>query len=306
MNALIIGGTGFFGKSILDAFISGLLKRFGVTKITVLARNIDSFKKSNPELIDPGIDYLEGDIAKLKNLPEFDVIIHAATSTNLKNYSDQPFAEKDNLELGVTNFCHLISQSNLNSKMVYCSSGAVYGRQPIHLEKMDELCPFNDDFKSISPEKLIYLQGKRYAELEIIKLGTILKRNVSIARCFAFSGKYVPRDLHYAYGNFLGSAEKGEKIIVDAAGIVYRSFMEADDLVLSLFEIALHSNPNCPIFNVGSDIQVSLYDLARNMADRYGVEYEFKNFDDSKIIDRYVPNVDRLKKLLLHAYDEEN
>ena len=303
MNALIIGGTGFFGKSILDSFKRGLLKRFGVSKITVLARNIDSFKKSNPELIDSGVDYLEGDIAKMNYLPDFDMIIHAATSTNLKNYTEQPATEKDNLELGVTNFGKLISQSTMNPKIVYCSSGAVYGRQPIHLEKMDEMCPFNDDFRGFSPEKLIYLKGKRYAELEIITLGKNQKKNVSIARCFAFSGKYVPRDLHYAYGNFLGSAEKGEKIVVDAGGIVYRSFMEADDLVESLFEIALHSNPNCPIFNVGSDIQISLYDLAKNMADRYGVEYEFKNFDDSKIIDRYVPNVDQLKKLLLHAYD---
>ena len=303
MNALIIGGTGFFGKSILDSFKRGLLKRYGVSKITILARNIDSFKKSNPELIDPGVDYLEGDIAKMNHLPDFEIIIHAATSTNLKNYTEQPATEKDNLELGVTNFCKLISQSKMNPKIVYCSSGAVYGRQPIHLEKMDEMCPFNDDFNGISPEKLIYLRGKRYAELEIITLGKIQKKSVSIARCFAFSGKYVPRDLHYAYGNFLGSAEKGEKIVVDAGGIVYRSFMEADDLVESLFEIALNSNPNCPIFNVGSDIQISLYDLAKNMADRYGVEYEFKNFDDSKIIDRYVPNVDQLKKLLLHAYD---
>ena len=298
MKALIIGGTGFFGKSILDSFIKGLLKRFGVSQVTILARNIDSFKKSNPELIDPGVDYLEGDIAKMDHLPEFDMIIHAATSTNLKNYTEQPETEKDNLELGVTNFCKLISQSTVNPKIVYCSSGAVYGKQATHVEKMDEMYPFNDDFRGFSPEKLIYLKGKRFAEVEISQLGSIQNKHVSIARCFAFSGKYVPRDLHYAYGNFMGSAEKGEKIMVDAEGIVYRSFMEADDLVESLFEIALHSNPNCPIFNVGSDVQVSLYELAQNIAVDYGVEYEFKNFDDSKIIDRYVPNVDKLKKLL--------
>ena len=163
---------------------------------------------------------------------------------------------------------------------------------------MDEMYPFNHDFSSFSPEKLIYLKGKRFAEVEISQLGSSQKKNVSIARCFAFSGKYVPRDLHYAYGNFLGLAEKGEKIVVDAKGIVYRSFMEADDLVESLFEIALHSSPNCPIFNVGSDVQVSLYELAQNIADIYGVEYQFKNFDDSKVIDRYVPNVDKLKNLL--------
>jgi dTDP-glucose 4,6-dehydratase len=297
MNALIIGGTGFFGKSILDSFIKGLLKRFGVSQITILARNIDSFKKSYPELIQPGVDYLEGDIAKMEYLPEFDIIIHAATSTNLKNYTDQPETEKDNLELGVTNFCKLISRSNLNPKIVYCSSGAVYGKQALHVEKMDEMYPFNDDFRDFSSEKLIYLKGKRFAEVEISQLGSFKKKNVSIARCFAFSGKYVPRDLHYAYGNFIGSAEKGKKIIVDAEGIVFRSFMDADDLVESLFEIALHSNSNCPIFNVGSDVQVSLYELAQNIAVHYGVEYEFKNFDDSKIIDRYVPNTDKLKKL---------
>jgi nucleoside-diphosphate-sugar epimerase len=91
--------------------------------------------------------------------------------------------------------------------------------------------------------------------------------------------------------------EEGEKIIVDAAGIVYRSFMEADDLVLSLFEIALHSNPNCPIFNVGSDIQVSLYDLAESIAKKYDVQCEFKNLNKEIIVDRYIPNIDKLKKL---------
>ncbi len=52
---LVIGGTGFFGKSILDSFNKGLLKRYGVTKITILARNIDLFLKTNPELITPGL-----------------------------------------------------------------------------------------------------------------------------------------------------------------------------------------------------------------------------------------------------------
>jgi hypothetical protein len=73
----------------------------------------------------------------MNHLPDFEIIIHAATSTNLKNYTAQPETEKDNLELGVTNFCKLISQSNMNSKIVYCSSGAVYGIKTLHLENID-------------------------------------------------------------------------------------------------------------------------------------------------------------------------
>jgi dTDP-glucose 4,6-dehydratase len=43
-SLLIIGGTGFFGKSILDSFKRGVLNDFNITKILVLARNTDKFK----------------------------------------------------------------------------------------------------------------------------------------------------------------------------------------------------------------------------------------------------------------------
>jgi len=43
-SLLIIGGTGFFGKSILDSFKRGLLSEFNISKIIILARNIDKFK----------------------------------------------------------------------------------------------------------------------------------------------------------------------------------------------------------------------------------------------------------------------
>jgi nucleoside-diphosphate-sugar epimerase len=107
----------------------------------------------------------------------------------------------------------------------------------------------------------IIVWGKRFAETEIKKLGS-LGLNVSIAICFAFSGKYLPKDQQYAIGNFIGQAEKVEDIIVNATGLVCRSYMDADDLVESLIKVLLTSNFNCPIFNVGSDKQISLYDLA--------------------------------------------
>ena len=130
----------------------------------------------------------------------------------------------------------------------------------------------------------------------MIKLGR-LGLDVSIARCFAFYGKYLPKNQHYAFGNFLNSAEKGDKIIVESPGIIYRSYMEADALVLSLLKVLLISEPSCPIVNIGSDLQISLYDLAKNIAIEYGVDYEFVNYNDKIIIDRYVPNTEKLKKL---------
>ena len=41
----IVGGSGFVGKSILDAFNSGLLKKFKINKINIICRKIKFRKK---------------------------------------------------------------------------------------------------------------------------------------------------------------------------------------------------------------------------------------------------------------------
>jgi len=297
-SLLIIGGTGFFGKSILDSFKRGLLNEFKITKILVLARNIEKFKTEFPELNIRGVEFINGDISNLKSVPVVDFVIHAATSTNMIDYNQiSNNVGKNNIEMSVSNYCSLAPIYHSKSKILYCSSGAVYGKQPINIEKIDEKFPLQDNLSNLSIEKQNYCLGKRYAEREMIKLAS-LGLDVSIARCFAFYGKYLPKNQHYAFGNFLNSAEKGDKIVVESSGITYRSYMHADDLVVSLLKVLLISNPTSPIFNIGSDIQISLYDLAKNIALQYEVDYEFINYNDKVIIDRYVPNTDKLKKLI--------
>lgn len=297
-SLLLIGGTGFFGKSILDAFKRGLLKDFNISKIIVFSRNINQFKTDYPELCFKGVAFLNGDITSIKKLPFAEFVIHAATSTNMTDYSGNNIElAKNNIELSVSNYCRLAPEIHFNSKILYCSSGAVYGKQPIEIEKISECHNFNSDFKRFSSEKRIYCLGKRFAESEIVKLG-LLGLTVSIARCFAFSGKYLPKNQHFAYGNFVGQAEKGQDIQINSKDIIYRSYMEADDLVKSLMSILTVSSNNCPIYNVGSDKPEPLHLVAEKIADRYGVNVIHKINHKSKIGDRYVPNTDKLKKLM--------
>lgn len=296
-SLLLIGGTGFFGKSILDSFKRGLLADFNISKIIVLSRNTDQFKINYPELCFKGVELLNGDISIIKSIPYADFVIHAATSTIMNDYNDiSNNVGKNNTERSITNYCNIAHSYHKKSRILYCSSGAVYGKQPLNIEKLDEDFPFLQDLSDLSIEKQNYCLGKRFGEKEIINLGKS-GLSVSIARCFAFSGKYLPRDQQYAYGNFIGQAEKGENIIVKTNGIVYRSYLDADDLVISLMKILLLSSTTCPIFNVGSDSQISLYDLAKTIAMKYRVNCEFENYNDSVIIDRYVPNTDKLKKI---------
>jgi dTDP-glucose 4,6-dehydratase len=169
-SLLIIGGTGFFGKSILDSFKRGLLKEFNIIKILILARNTDKFKLEFPELISNYIEFINGDISTITILPEVDFVIHAATSTNMNDYKSVSInTGKNNFNNAITNYCKLALSHHLKSKILYCSSGAVYGKQPLNIEKIDENFTFQEDLSDLSIEKKNYCLGKRFAEKEIIK-----------------------------------------------------------------------------------------------------------------------------------------
>lgn len=298
LNLLVIGGTGFFGKSILDSFKRGLLNNYNISKIIILSRNTEQFAIDYPELVIEGVDLLSFDITSISELPKADYVIHAATSTNMNDYNNiYNNIGKNNIEKSVSNYCRIALRHHFKSKILYCSSGAVYGKQPLNIEKIDENFPLQQDLSNLSIEKQNYCLGKRFAEKEIIGLGK-LGLSVSIARCFAFSGKYLPKDQHYAFGNFIDKAEKGEDIIVSATGVVYRSYMEADELVISLFEILQIASINCPILNVGSDTIITLEQLAKKIANEYNVNYSCPNLNKNIILDRYVPNTNRLKMLI--------
>ena len=43
---LVLGGSGFIGRSILDEFCSGKLKKFEINKLILVSRNITKLKKN--------------------------------------------------------------------------------------------------------------------------------------------------------------------------------------------------------------------------------------------------------------------
>ena len=296
MKLLIIGGTGFFGKSILDYLIKNNFLKFNLDKIIVFSRNTDSFIQNYPELKNEKITYLNGDISKIYNIPEADLIIHAASSSNKEKYIHNSSLEKSNNEESVFNFCKIIRKIKTNTKILYCSSGAVYGQQPSNVLKIKEDFVFQN-VDTLEKDKRDYALSKRNAEKMIQELGKD-GYNVSIARCFAFYGKYLPEDGHFAYASFLKFAKNGKDIIVNASHDVIRSYMHANDLVDSLIKIALASNPDCPVYNVGSDIPISIFDLAKQIAEKHSVKVITKEKINFSKIDRYVPDISKLKSIL--------
>ena len=295
-SLLIIGGSGFFGKSILDSFKRQLLKPWDINKITIISRNANDFKHNYPELISDDVECIEGDIASLEYLPEADLVIHAAASSDASQYLTQNEKEKKNIIAGTLNYCRLALKFHKNSQIVYCSSGAVYGFQPNNVKFLTEDAVFGDILK-LDDVKKSYAYAKRDCELAIQELGKN-NINVVIARCFSFVGKYLPRDQHFAIGNFIADGMNAQDIDVKADKLVYRSYMYADDLVDWLLTLVSNAKPTCPIYNVASDREVEIRDLANIISKIFGVGVRSLKLNNNSINDRYIPSITKAKNEL--------
>lgn len=294
-SLLIIGGSGFFGKSILSAYRRGLLAQWNIDSIVVLARSASNLRQTSPELMHPSIELLDANIATCEALPIADYVIHAAASTDVRNYILQPLEERRNILMGSLNYCELAPQFHMKSKIVYVSSGAVYGQQPKELKGVPEDHLFQS-IEAMAATKQDYAAAKRDAETLIKMLG-LQGLNVSIARCFAFVGPYLPLDQHFAIGNFIQNGMKGEPIKLSASHPVYRSYMYSDDLVFWLMTIAENASPNSPCLNVGSDQEIAVMELANKIAKIFNVSVIHPTQKEGPI-DRYIPSVEKAKREL--------
>ena len=299
---LIIGGTGFFGKSILDAYKRGLLSPWNIDKVIAMSRNATKLEFKHPELILDTVELLDGDISTVNFLPKSDYVIHAAASTNVSRYLRHNEEEKQNIIKGTLNYCRLAPKFHKNCKIVFCSSGAIYGYQSKKVRYLTEGMAFGN-IEKLDEVKKSYAYAKRDAELAIQKLGQV-GLNVSVARCFSFIGKYLPRDQHFAIGNFIADGIAGRDINIKADRKVYRSYMYADDLVRWLMTLAENANPKCPIYNVASDEEVEIKELADIVANIFNVGVQSLE-NNATHIDRYIPSVGKANNELGLCSDYE-
>ncbi|MDC3391950.1 NAD(P)-dependent oxidoreductase [Candidatus Thioglobus sp.] len=292
---LVIGGTGFFGKSILDCYKRKLLNNWKIDKVIIFSRSSREFEKNNSDLISKNVELIAGDISTIKELPRADFVIYAAASADSLKYSFSD--EMSNLAInGVINYCKIATILHKNSKIIFCSSGAVYGYQPPNLKGFKEDMDL-EVYPAELKNKKNYALCKRESEFLFNQLAK-KNLNISIARCFSFNGTYLPLNKNYAIASFISCGLKGQSINIEAKGLTYRSYMHSDDLVKWLLTIAENSNSTCPIYNVGSDYEIEIRELANIIAKKFNTNVNQCSIINNTIIDRYIPSVDKARNEL--------
>jgi len=297
-KVFVTGGTGFFGKWLLESFAWADDQLDLNSRMHVLSRNPDSFKARYPHLAEAsGVRFHQGDVRNFDFPHEkFDFIIHAATDASAQLNAENPLLMVDTIVEGTRRTLEFARHCRAK-RFLLTSSGAVYGRQPPDLSHVTEDYLGAPD--PVQPASA-YGEAKRLAELLCSIYQKQYGLEITIPRCFAFVGPYLNPDIHYAAGNFIRDGLAGGPIHVSGDGTPYRSYLYAADLAIWLWTILFRGTPG-ETYNVGSEDAITIRELA------YQVAASFPNLPKVVIAkfpapgrrpERYVPSIKKARESL--------
>jgi nucleoside-diphosphate-sugar epimerase len=269
---LITGATGFFGCWLLETFAWANQRLDLNARAVAVARHPQALAQKAPHLArDKSIALYATDVRR-DAFPQdaFSHVIHAATEASATLNRKAPLVMFDTIVEGTRRTLDFAT-AKAARKLLFVSSGAVYGTQPPEVTHVRE--SFSGGPDPLDPSSA-YAEGKRAAEL-LCSLATTSTLEVKIARCFAFVGPYMQLDAHFAIGNFINDRINGDHlnhdrlprraICVHGDGSAVRSYLYASDLMVWLWTI-LFKGQSRRAYNVGSEDAVNIATLAHEVA----------------------------------------
>jgi len=296
-NVVITGASGFIGTWLTLSWASARKMYQGEGKLLLTSRSPDAVWGKALEIdAKCPVQRIAADIKNFTIPDEFHhgYIVHAATPASASLNSDDPYEMFNVIIEGQERI--LAEALRASSRLLFLSSGAVYGKQPLELEKLSEEFSFDkNDGGKISA----YHDGKRAAEMQsdiaALRWGT----DVVTARLFAFIAPFLPFGTHFAAGNFMQDALQSSQVIIKSGGGSVRSYQYATDLCCHLWAIAVRGTTGMK-YNVGSDVAVSIRDLAQAVIRNVNPQAEvvIAGTDTVENTSRYVPSTEKVSSQL--------
>jgi len=245
MKILITGGAGFIGSHIAERMLK---KGY---KVVVL----DNLSKKSKWQMPSIVDFTKGDIRDLKIVKKategVDYIFHQAALVSGIESFEKP---KETMEVNVAGTLNVIKAAAKNKvkKILFASSCAVYGNNPVpHKENM-ELSPQ-------SPYAVSKMSAENLLEMFFKKYGL---KSVSLRYFNVFGPR---QDDSSAYSAvipiFIKKALNNEPLIIYGTGLQTRDFIYVED-VAKANEFMMEKE-DIGIFNVGSGEEINIRELVK-------------------------------------------
>lgn len=259
MNALVTGGAGFIGSSVVRRLLDE------GHKVTVID-NLSSGYKSNIDGLD--VEFVKGDILDgelVKSLCKGkDVVFHLAASVGRQRSIDNPILDAQINLIGTTNVLEGIRAHGVK-RIVYSSSAAIFGE--LKMTVIDEAHPQDADCP--------YGVTKLAAEKQILAYAGLFNFT---AVCLRYFNVFGMRQRFDAYGNvipiFANNAYKNLPIKIFGDGEQTRDFICAKDVANINYLAGTKEDISTCVINLGSGNTITINELANMIVELTGTKSE--------------------------------
>ncbi len=245
---LITGGAGFVGSHLAEELIKN------GNSVTILD-DLNTGKISNLEKIKDKIKFVQGDIRDKNILKEImkdkDGVFHLAARASVQESFEKPEEYHDVNVNGTENIFAQAKEYGI--KVVYASSSSIYGN-PIELPIKENASknPINPYAETkVEKEKL----AEKYSEMGLKVIGM---------RYFNIFGERQSKEYAGVVKLFLENIQNNIPPKINGDGSQARDFVYVGDVVKANI-MAMESNVDHKFFNVGTNSNISVLELANIM-----------------------------------------
>jgi len=241
---LVVGGTGFIGKTLVEA-----LQAAGRRALCV-SRNPDTdfLERHAPGCTAMTLDALRDDPGRA--LQGIEGCVYLASAGRLGDHGDTPWLEARRMVGPLMRLLHLLGE-HAPVPVVYLSSAAVYGRRDKALFLRETMAP-----RPITP----YGTGKAMAELAVAAAGRQSGMPTRILRPSTPIGRWQAGKARGAVGALMEAAAGGS-FTLNGDGSAVRDFFDARDLARAIIAALDFPRRGHRVWNVGSGTGTSLAEL---------------------------------------------
>jgi len=285
---LITGGAGNIGGSLSRRLVQNP-DNFVVIVDNLLTGYIDKL----PDMKYKNWRFIKADCNRLEEMNPvmcsncFDYVFHYAAVVGVKRTLDSPRMVLDDIK-GIENVLSL-SKSTGVKQIFFSSSSEVYG-EPVEFPQREATTPLN----SRLPYAVVKNLGEAYFRSFYQEYG--LEYTI-----FRFFNTYGPlQSTDFVLSRFLSQAIEGKPLTINGDGLQTRTFCYIDDNLDTVERILDDNLCKNEVVNIGSDIEISIIDLANKIREITNSVSEVVYLPPLKEGDmsRRLPDITKMKKIL--------
>jgi len=248
MRYLITGAAGFLG--------SALANRLAAMGEVVIG--VDDLSAGDQKALSPAVQFVRGDVNDRPTLWSLlqgvDCVYHLAAKVSVQESVLYP-REYNYVNVGGTVTLMEAMRDVGVRRVVFISSGTVYGNQPVQ--------PVTENV-SANP-RVPYAVSKLAAEYYVKSIGSLWGTETVCLRVFnAYGpGQRIPPVHTPVIPGFLHQAWENGTIVIHGDGNQTRDYVFVDDVVAAMVSAATAPEVNNLTINVGSGTETSIRELAR-------------------------------------------